>query len=347
MRHAPRPAPRPSRFDPYVGFVRETLARYPRLTATRIWHMLRERGCPLSVRQVREQVAELRPSRREAYPASRRTFPAEEGQVDWASFGHVMIGAARRALSAFVLTLTFSRWFFLRFFLDQSLENFLRGHVYAFEDLQGCPRYCLYDNLRSAVARAPRGGRALQSPPARARLPLSLRPPGLSARTREREGRGGADRTLRARFVLRRALLHDPRGPQPPGARVAGRGGGGAPLARRRSQDGRRGLRRGSRAASDAARSPLRDRSRRPRPLREDHLHPLRPQRLLDPSHRGRPSAHPRRFRDHGPYPRGTRTRSPGTAAATTATSGSRTPPTSRRFWPRSDGRAARRLEPG
>jgi transposase len=146
----PRPAPRPSRFDPYVGFVREVLARYPRLTATRIWHMLRDRGCPLSVRQVRERVAELRPSRREAF-LKRRTFPAEEGQVDWASFGHVMIGAARRALSAFLLTLTFSRWFFLRFFLDQSLENFLRGHVYAFADLQGSPRYCLYDNLRSAV----------------------------------------------------------------------------------------------------------------------------------------------------------------------------------------------------
>jgi transposase len=146
----PRPAPRPSRFDPYVSFVREVLARYPRLTATRLWYMLRDRGCPLSVRQVRERVAELRPSRREAF-LKRRTFPAEEGQIDWASFGHVTVGAARRALSAFLLTLTFSRWFFLRFFLDQSLENFLRGHVHAFADLQGCPRYCLYDNLRSAV----------------------------------------------------------------------------------------------------------------------------------------------------------------------------------------------------
>jgi transposase len=146
-----KPAPRPSRFDPYVGFVREKLEKYPRLRATRLWQMLRERGCTLSVRQVRDKVKELRPAPREAFLV-RRTFPAEEGQVDWASFGHVTIGAARRALSAFVLTLTFSRWIFLRFFLDQSLENFLRGHVYAFADLQGCPRHLLYDNLRSAVA---------------------------------------------------------------------------------------------------------------------------------------------------------------------------------------------------
>jgi transposase len=142
--------PRLSLFDPYVGFARETLELHPRLTATRLWHMLRERGCPLGVRQVRDRVRELRPTRHEAF-LRRRTFAGEEAQVDWASFGSVTIGAARRALSAFVLTLTFSRWFFLRFFLDQSLESFLRGHVHAFADLQGVGRYCLYDNLRSAV----------------------------------------------------------------------------------------------------------------------------------------------------------------------------------------------------
>jgi transposase len=124
--------------------------------------MLRERGCTLSPRQVRKKVAELRPNAREAF-LRRRTFPAEEAQVDWASFGHVIIGAARRALSAFVLTLTYSRWIFLRFFLDQSLENFLRGHVSAFADLQGVPRYLLFDNLRSAVSE--RHGHALRFNP--------------------------------------------------------------------------------------------------------------------------------------------------------------------------------------
>jgi transposase len=147
----PQPPPRPSGFDAYAAFAREVLEKYPRLRSTRLWHMLRERGCTLSVRRVREKVAELRPTPREAF-LRRQTFSAEEGQVDWASFGHVTIGAARRALSAFVLTLTYSRWIFLRFFLDQSLENFLRGHVYAFADLQGVPRHLLYDNLRSAVS---------------------------------------------------------------------------------------------------------------------------------------------------------------------------------------------------
>jgi transposase len=145
-----KPALRPSHFDPYASFTREILEAHPRLRATRIWHMLRERGCTLSVRQVRDKVAELRPAPREAF-LRRRTFVAEEGQVDWASFGHLVIGAARRALSAFVMTLTYSRMIFMRFFLDQSMENFLRGHVYAFADLHGVARYLLYDNLRCAV----------------------------------------------------------------------------------------------------------------------------------------------------------------------------------------------------
>jgi hypothetical protein len=46
--------------------------------------------------------------------------------------------------------LSYSRALYLEFFFDQTLENFLRGHVRAFQDL-GVPRNLLYDNLRSAV----------------------------------------------------------------------------------------------------------------------------------------------------------------------------------------------------
>lgn len=69
--------PRPSLLDPYMGFVRETLEQHPRLTATRLWHMLRERGCVLGVRQVRDKLRELRPTRHEAF-LRRRTFVGEE-----------------------------------------------------------------------------------------------------------------------------------------------------------------------------------------------------------------------------------------------------------------------------
>jgi transposase len=141
---------RPSVTDPYVDFMRKTLEQYPRLRATRIYHMIRDRGYQGSVVQVRRAVARLRPNEREAF-LRLRTFPGEQGQIDWASFGKVLIGRARRDLSCFVLALSFSRDFYLEFFFDQKLESFLRGHVHGFHDLEGVPRVMLYDNLRSAV----------------------------------------------------------------------------------------------------------------------------------------------------------------------------------------------------
>ncbi|MBI3302920.1 MAG: IS21 family transposase [Deltaproteobacteria bacterium] len=135
--------------DPYLDFIRETLARYPRLRATRLYEMLRTRGYIGSVSQLRRLVGTLRPSYREAF-LRLRTFPGEQGQVDWAHFGQVRVGQAQRKLSCFVFTLSYSRALYLEFFFDQRVENFLCGHVHAFQDL-GCPRALLYDNCRSVV----------------------------------------------------------------------------------------------------------------------------------------------------------------------------------------------------
>ena len=52
---------------------------------------------------------------------------------------------------AFVMVLNCSRQIFLRFFFDARMEDFLRGHVTAFEAWQGVPRVLLHDNPKSAV----------------------------------------------------------------------------------------------------------------------------------------------------------------------------------------------------
>jgi transposase len=141
---------RPSILDPYLPFVRQTLEQHPRLRATRIHQMVRDRGYSGSVEQLRRVVARLRPQPREAF-LRLQVFPAEEAQVDWANFGSVLVGRARRQLSCFVITLSWSRALYLEFFFDQTTENFLRGHVRAFQEWSGAPRVALYDNLRSAV----------------------------------------------------------------------------------------------------------------------------------------------------------------------------------------------------
>ncbi len=147
----PVPPPYPSALDPYMDFMRETLEKHPRLTATRLHRMLGERGYTGSARQVRRRVATIRPRRGAEAFLRRRTFPGEESQTDWGSFGQIRIGRAKRPLCCFVKTLTYSRNFYLEFFLDQIQNSFLLGHVHAFNDFEGVPRINLYDNLRSAV----------------------------------------------------------------------------------------------------------------------------------------------------------------------------------------------------
>jgi transposase len=141
---------RSSKLDPYVGFVRQTLETHPGLCATRLEQMLRERGYRGSARNLRRAVARLRPQHHEAF-LRMQVFAGEQAQVDWASFGTVMIGRARRALSCFVMTLSWSRALYLEFFFDQTMESFLRGHVNAFQSFSGVARIHLYDNLKSAV----------------------------------------------------------------------------------------------------------------------------------------------------------------------------------------------------
>lgn len=142
---------RPSGIDPYLPFILQTLEKFPRLTASRLYTMVRERGYSGGPDHFRHVISRHRPRpKAEAY-LRLRTLPGEQAQVDWAHFGKYTIGRAMRPLMAFVMVLSYSRTLYLRFFLNASLENFLRGHIGAFASWNGSARVLLYDNLKSVV----------------------------------------------------------------------------------------------------------------------------------------------------------------------------------------------------
>ena len=135
---------RASLLEPYLPFVHETLEAHPRLRITRLHRMLTDRGYRGSIRQLRRSVASVRPHPQEAFLRT-QVYAGEQAQVDWAHFGAVMVGRARRTLSCFVMTLSWSRALYLEFFFDQTMESFLRGHVHAFASFAGSARVLLYD----------------------------------------------------------------------------------------------------------------------------------------------------------------------------------------------------------
>ena len=144
-------APRPSMADPFVPFIVEQLEKYPRLRASRLFVMIKERGYPGGPDHLRRIVSRLRPKKPAEAFQRLRTMPGEQAQVDWAHFGKLTVGRAQRPLWAFVMVLSYSRRLFLRFFPGASMPFFVRGHVEAFADFGGIPRVLLYDNLKSAV----------------------------------------------------------------------------------------------------------------------------------------------------------------------------------------------------
>ena len=60
----PRENPRRvSKLDPYLPFMGEMLEKYPRLTASRLYHMVRQRGYEGKPSHFRHLVSKIRPAR--------------------------------------------------------------------------------------------------------------------------------------------------------------------------------------------------------------------------------------------------------------------------------------------
>lgn len=137
---------------PYVGFINETLERYPNLCSTRLLDMLRERGFKGSERTVRRFVKSVRPaSKREAFL---RLDPliGEQAQIDWAHVGNVPVaGGGSRSLWLFVMVLSWSRAMWGEFCFDTTVHSLLRSLVRAVRYFGGATRQWLFDNPKIVV----------------------------------------------------------------------------------------------------------------------------------------------------------------------------------------------------
>ncbi len=143
---------RASKLDAYVDLIVETLKNYPDMPASRMYQIAAKHGYAGSEASMRRKVAELRPRKSSEAFLRLSVLPGEQAQVDWAEFGAIAFGSARRKLYCFVMTLSYSRMRYVEFFPGSSMEHFLRGHAGAFEAFGGVPRNIVCDNLKSAAA---------------------------------------------------------------------------------------------------------------------------------------------------------------------------------------------------
>jgi transposase len=149
-----RRAPAGSQLDPLEPVLRRLLEEWPQIKAPRLTEILRsDYGYSGSLRLVQARLRRLRPST--PRPAQRTGYrPAQVLQLDWAEMPtRPRLAGRERRVYALVASLPYSGAQTAFFSLEMTLESFLEGHVRAFEWLGGVPRECVYDNLRSVVAR--------------------------------------------------------------------------------------------------------------------------------------------------------------------------------------------------
>jgi transposase len=146
-----------SMLDPFESVIRRLIDEWPHIKAPRVTEVLRdEYGYSGSVDLVRKRMAAMRPCRER--PAQRTGYrPAQVMQVDWAEMPtRPKIAGRERRVYALICSLPYSGASTAHFSFDMAIESFLEGHVRAFQWLGGVPRECVYDNLRSVVARRER-----------------------------------------------------------------------------------------------------------------------------------------------------------------------------------------------
>jgi len=143
---------RGSALEPYKPKIDALVARYPELSAARIWEEIRKGpdGYTGSVITVRRYVRTIRPARGRIYQEVVYE-PGQAMQVDWGHCGQLKIGSTTRKVSVFVAVLCYSRLCYIEFTLSQKKAEFYRAIVHALQFWGGSPRRLIFDNLKAAV----------------------------------------------------------------------------------------------------------------------------------------------------------------------------------------------------
>ena len=148
-----RRGPGGSKLDRFEPVLQRVLEEWPQIKAPRMTEVLREHGYDGSVDVVKRRLRRLRPSVQR--PAQRTGYrPGQVLQLDWAELPtRPRIAGRQRRVYALIGSLPYSGAQSAHFSFDMTLESFLEGHVRLFDWLGGVTRECVYDNLRSVVAK--------------------------------------------------------------------------------------------------------------------------------------------------------------------------------------------------
>lgn len=122
------------------------LVREKDLSGVRIMEEIQELGYQGGYTILKNYLRKVRPKPRRRPTPPIDHAPGHEGQMDWSPH-KVILGGREQVVQTGSIVLCFSRWAFIRFFTDQSIEKVISLHEQAFHELGAVPKTMTYDNM--------------------------------------------------------------------------------------------------------------------------------------------------------------------------------------------------------
>lgn len=142
---APVTKPRESKLDPYRSKIRYLITE-KKLSAVLVLGRIRKMGYTGSYTILKDYIRIIRPRPVKQPRPPIDHAPGEEAQMDWSPHA-VYLGGKKTVVHTGSIVLCYSRWIFMRHFLDETTESVIKLHEEAFAELDAVPEKITYDNM--------------------------------------------------------------------------------------------------------------------------------------------------------------------------------------------------------
>ena len=150
----PERAPRAAKIDAFHARVEALLARYPDITAQRVFEILRDEGFAGGYTGVKKHLRRVRPPPRPTPSLEAPVFgPGEMAESDWSPYELTYTDRRKELVQLFSYVLVYSKRKFFDVFGSVDLFALMDGHERAFARFGGCAAACKYDSQKPVVLR--------------------------------------------------------------------------------------------------------------------------------------------------------------------------------------------------
>jgi transposase len=147
-----KPVGRPSKLNAYRNLINQMLDKDPEVSAPVVLQHLAAQGFDGKVTIVGDYLRKQRSQKTFAKAYLRiESEPAEQFQIDWGHFGHIIYNKTRRKLYALAVVESFSRMIYVEFTHSQKQEVLHQCLLNAFCFFKGTAKQIVVDNMLTAV----------------------------------------------------------------------------------------------------------------------------------------------------------------------------------------------------